>query len=131
MRRVVALRIGLGAVIGLAVLTLVGWRWTRRAASASTASYIGANQCASCHSAEARAWKGSHHDLAMQSARDGAVLGNFSNATFTYNDVTSTFFRRADKFMVHTDGPNGTLQDFEIKYTFGVEPLQQYLIEQQ
>ena len=31
--------------------------------------------------------------------------------------------------MVRTDGPDGKLADFEIKYTFGVSPLQQYLIE--
>ena len=30
---------------------------------------------------------------------------------------------------MRTDGPDGKLADFEIKYTFGVEPLQQYLIE--
>jgi predicted CXXCH cytochrome family protein len=31
--------------------------------------------------------------------------------------------------MVETDGPDGRLAPFEIKYTFGVDPLQQYLIE--
>lgn len=30
--------------------------------------------------------------------------------------------------MVRTDGPDGTLHDYEIKYTFGVYPLQQFLI---
>ena len=30
--------------------------------------------------------------------------------------------------MVRTDGPYGGLKDYEIKYTFGVFPLQQYLI---
>ena len=37
--------------------------------------------------------------------------------------------QRGDRYFVHTDGPDGKLADFEIKYTFGVEPLQQYLIE--
>jgi predicted CXXCH cytochrome family protein len=31
--------------------------------------------------------------------------------------------------MVRTDGPDGALHDYEIRYTFGVYPLQQYLIE--
>ncbi len=31
--------------------------------------------------------------------------------------------------MVETDGPDGSMQTFEVKYTFGLEPLQQYLIE--
>ncbi|HEX6829278.1 MAG TPA: tetratricopeptide repeat protein, partial [Burkholderiales bacterium] len=30
---------------------------------------------------------------------------------------------------MNTDGPGGKLADFEIRYTFGVAPLQQYLIE--
>ena len=42
---------------------------------------------------------------------------------------TSTFFRRDGKFFVRTDGPDGALHDYEIKYTFGYRPLQQYLIE--
>ena len=37
--------------------------------------------------------------------------------------------RRDGKYFVNTDGPDGKLRDFEIKYTFGVRPLQQYLIE--
>ena len=46
-----------------------------------------------------------------------------------YAGTTSTFFRRDGKFYVNTDGPDGTLLDFEISYTFGISPLQQYLIE--
>jgi len=30
--------------------------------------------------------------------------------------------------MVRTEGPEGKFEEYEIKYTFGVEPLQQYLI---
>src|SRR5262249_37699450 len=42
---------------------------------------------------------------------------------------TSTFFRRDDRYFVRTDAADGTVQDFEVKYTFGVSPLQQYLID--
>ncbi len=37
--------------------------------------------------------------------------------------------RRDGKFFVNTDGPDGKLHDYEIKYAFGVHPLQQYLVE--
>jgi predicted CXXCH cytochrome family protein len=99
------------------------------AATVVPATYVGAQACASCHSKEHAAWKGSHHDLAMQVADDKTVLGNFSNAKFTAAGVTSTFFKRDGRFYVNTDGPDGKLADFEIKHTFGVTPLQQYLIE--
>src|SRR5205823_2501709 len=54
---------------------------------------------------------------------------DFSNAAFDYFGVKSRFFRNDGKFFVETDGPDGKLAAFEIKFTFGVEPLQQYLIE--
>ncbi len=65
----------------------------------------------------------------MQPASDSAVLGDFNHASFINNGITSTFSRLGSKFMVRTDGPDGALHDYEIKYTFGVYPLQQYLIE--
>jgi Flp pilus assembly protein TadD len=97
-------------------------------------SYVGSDTCAGCHSQQHDAWKGSHHDLAMQVATAETVLGNFGSrpgeqASFNYAGLTSTFFTRDGKFFVNTDGPDGKLADFEIKYTFGVTPLQQYLID--
>ena len=64
----------------------------------------------------------------MAAATEHTVLGNFDDATFTYFGVTSTFYRKDGKFFVRTDGPDGALHDYEIGYTFGVSPLQQYLI---
>ena len=90
---------------------------------------VGTQACAGCHADEYREWKGSDHSLAMQPVRAEAVLANFDNAKFTHAGITSTFFQRDGKFFVNTDGPDGKLHDYEIKYTFGVRPLQQYLIE--
>lgn len=64
----------------------------------------------------------------MQPATDETVLGDFNDTTFTAYGVTSRFFREGDRFLVNTEGADGTLQDYEIAYTFGVHPLQQYLI---
>lgn len=36
--------------------------------------------------------------------------------------------RDGEKFIARTDGPDGALNDYPIAYTFGVYPLQQYLI---
>ncbi|MFQ5759713.1 MAG: multiheme c-type cytochrome [Acidiferrobacterales bacterium] len=93
------------------------------------AEYVGRQGCTACHKAQDQLWTNSHHDLAMQEANHQTLLGDFNNATFTYFDVTSTFFEKDDKFFVKTDGPDGKLDDYEIEYTFGVSPLQQYLIE--
>ncbi len=100
-----------------------------RPAATATATYVGGASCAACHAGQFQQWQGSHHDLAMQEANAQSVLGDFSNAEFQYYDVTSRFYREGERFMVRTDGPDGSLQDYPIKYTFGVTPLQQYLIE--
>jgi len=95
------------------------------APAGATASYVGGKSCAGCHAKEYEVWRGSHHDLAMQEASDKTVLGNFADAKFSYAGIGSTFFKRDGKFFVNTDGPDGKLADYEIKYTFGVSPLQQ------
>jgi predicted CXXCH cytochrome family protein len=93
------------------------------------ATFIGSETCASCHRAETDLWRGSQHRLAMQHAEDKTVLGNFNDAGFDYFGVHSRFLRRDGKYLVDTDGPDGKLATFEVKYTFGVNRLQQYLIE--
>lgn len=93
------------------------------------AGFIGATACAQCHTKEHDDWVGSHHDAAMKPATADTVLADFNDTTFTHSGNTSRFFKRDDKYFVHTDGPDGEMADFEIKYTFGVEPLQQYLVE--
>ena len=64
----------------------------------------------------------------MQKATETTVLGDFANARFEHLGAVTTFSRSGDKFMVNTEGPDGALHDYEIAYTFGVYPLQQYLI---
>ena len=97
-------------------------------AERSDAEYVGREACAECHRREYDAWEGSDHDLAMDVANGATVLGDFDDATFTQFGVMSTFFRRDARFFVRTDGPDGELEDYEIVFTFGVRPLQQYLI---
>jgi len=95
----------------------------------AAATFVGSESCSGCHRAEADLWSPSQHKLAMQHASDKSVLGNFNDARFDYFGVHSRFFRRDGKFLVETDGPDGKLTVFEVKYTFGLDPLQQYLIE--
>jgi Cytochrome c554 and c-prime len=98
-------------------------------ASVSAANFVGSETCAGCHRIEADLWRKSQHRLAMQHATENSVLGDFNNASFDYYGVHSRFFRRDGKYLVETDGADGKLATFEVKYTFGVDPLQQYLVE--
>lgn len=93
-----------------------------------TASYVETSTCAECHQKEFQDWTGSDHQLAMALPSDQTVHGDFNNSVFSNYGVTSRFFKREGKFFVNTEA-DGRLADFEIKYTFGSKPLQQYLIE--
>jgi len=117
----------------LAVLTLGalarGWLSPLPPDAMAGAKYVGRQTCAECHQKEHELWLGSDHDRAMQLATEETVLGDFNDTSFTYQGVTTRFFRRNGKFLVNTEGPDGQYRDYEIKYTFGVRPLQQYMVE--
>ncbi len=133
------------AILALVALGLALWRFgAHRAAPPAVveqpasgtpaheplpAGYAGSASCARCHAVESEAWTGSQHALAMQVADERTVRGDFKDAKFRQFGVTSTFFRRDGKFLVRTEGPDGKLADFEVRHTFGVYPLQQYLID--
>jgi len=92
------------------------------------ADYVGSESCKSCHEIEYNDWTGSHHDKAMMVADQQSVLADF-NTTFTSQGVTSRFYAKDGKYFVNTEGADGIYDDFEILYTFGIEPLQQYIVE--
>jgi predicted CXXCH cytochrome family protein len=93
-----------------------------------TPGFAGSAACAKCHRAEYDRWWGSHHQLAMQPATDATVLGKFNDVTVRADRIAVTFLRRGSAFIVRTTGPDGVVHDYQIKFTFGVFPLQQYLI---
>ncbi|MEN8160455.1 MAG: multiheme c-type cytochrome, partial [Myxococcota bacterium] len=64
----------------------------------------------------------------MQEATPENVLGAFDGRRLDHFGQVWTFFERDGRFLVNTAGPDGAPADFEIAYTFGVAPLQQYLV---
>lgn len=124
------------ALLALAALALFWWRGEAPPSGADTAArtpaeaeFVGSSTCTGCHEEAYEAWRGSQHERAMQVASPATVLGDFSGATFTDQGVTTSFIRRDSLFFVRTVGPDGEPGEFQVRYTFGVHPLQQYLIE--
>ncbi|MGD9636157.1 MAG: multiheme c-type cytochrome [Pirellulales bacterium] len=122
------------AILAALALTAIGaaaydWYTPLPSDSVRSATYVGGQTCAKCHQGEFQLWHGSHHDRAMEVATEESVLGDFNDAEFERLGVTTKFFRRDGKFMVNTEGPDGENHDYEIKYTFGIDPLQQYMVE--
>ncbi len=97
--------------------------------SRAPSTYTGSIPCLQCHKEQAQLWSGSHHELAMQEATAETVLGDFNDVTYSTEGQNSRFFTDGDRFLVETSDADGTTGIFEIKYTFGVTPLQQYLVD--
>lgn len=95
----------------------------------ANAAFVGNQTCVACHSKQFKDWEHSHHAKAMMEVNDANVLGDFNNAQLVREGLTHKMFKKNDAFYVITDGPDGNMQEFQVKYTFGYHPIQQYLVE--
>lgn len=93
------------------------------------ADFVGNESCVNCHKEEVEAWIGSDHDMAMKHADKDSVFGDFNDVSFEFEGKTNRFFRKGKEYWVNIEGPDGKFQDYQISYTFGFEPLQQYMVE--
>jgi predicted CXXCH cytochrome family protein len=109
-------------VLGAAIAYLV-WALPR-SSDARLPGFAGSESCRECHEKEFDAWRGSHHDLAMQHATAATVLGDFDDAEFEHQGTTFHFVRTGDLFRVRIKD-----QTYPVPYVFGVDPLQQYLLD--
>lgn len=92
--------------------------------------YVDSGQCQACHRRQAEQWTQSHHSWSMRLPEAQNVLGNFANQTFSDDaGVEVRFTRRGERFFINAQDEQGQRRDFPVAYTFGVFPLQQYLIE--
>lgn len=116
----------------MALSLILGCQGTRKEtpfASLPPSTFAGSSSCQSCHTKQYQEWQTSDHFLAMQVAADSTVRGDFNDRTLVADGVSSRFFKRDGKFFINTQGEDGQNHDYEVKYTFGYFPLQQYLIE--
>lgn len=84
--------------------------------------------CKECHSEQFSDWLGSHHERAMDHATTETVLGDFNDATFSHFDEHWRFFQEDGAFKVGYRAGAGEEQIYAVEYTFGITPLQQYLV---
>ncbi|WEM43997.1 multiheme c-type cytochrome [Photobacterium sp. DA100] len=98
-------------------------------ATAQSVNYVGSEACIDCHNRQVEAWRGSHHEMAMKHATATSVLGNFSDQSLQHDGKTNRFFSKNGEYWVNIAGADQKFADFKISYTFGVYPLQQYMVE--
>ena len=92
-------------------------------------NYVGSNSCKECHNDQFSKWEKSHHFRSMNEATDEFVIGDFNNKSIMRKGQKHEMYKKDGKYYVKTDGEDGKIQEFEIKYTFGFKPIQQYLVE--
>ncbi|MEX2579079.1 MAG: tetratricopeptide repeat protein [Verrucomicrobiales bacterium] len=92
------------------------------------AAFVGAENCRTCHEKEFDDWLGSDHHKAMNPATEEFVLGDFDNVEFDHFGQVFRFFRKGEEFWVNAPDADGERKAMMVEYTFGHEPLQQYLI---
>ena len=90
--------------------------------------YVADEACAGCHADTYEDWRASHHRLAMAPATAATVRGDFSGALFEQDGKRTEFATRDGRYYVTTEVPDGQAATFEVLYTFGYDPLQQYLV---
>lgn len=97
--------------------------------SAFSENYVGSSSCKSCHEKPYKEWTGSHHDMSMKHADSQSVLGNFNDMKIDFKGKNNQFYKKGDNYWVNIEGPDSQFNDYQIKYTFGYYPLQQYMVE--
>ncbi len=93
------------------------------------AGFAGSATCATCHEGEAQDWLTSQHAGAMSLPVPATVRGDFSDVEVGRDGARARFFRDGARYMVEIAGRDGRPQAFPVAYTFGLFPLQQYLVQ--
>ncbi|MDG1206301.1 MAG: ammonia-forming cytochrome c nitrite reductase subunit c552 [Pseudomonadales bacterium] len=91
--------------------------------------FVGSDTCTACHQQEHESWQSSDHAKAMSVASAESVLGDFTT-TFESQGRNNKFSVKGENYYVETTTLKG-VESFQIKFTFGHYPLQQYLVETQ
>lgn len=90
-------------------------------------------ECISCHNDTVQAWEKSDHAKSMALPDKNSVLANFNNIDVEHYGQKAHFFIKDNQYQVTISYgekvDTNPVITYQIKYTFGHFPLQQYLVE--
>ena len=130
--------------------------WSNNSALASIDASA-TSQCQACHASQAHDWQQSHHAKAMQLPDRQTVLAPFAGEVAVYDGLSARFSKAVESAPVEEQDQTGSVKNtlvhpkkedpsafvialedagrpeaggvYQVRYTFGFSPLQQYLIE--
>jgi len=91
--------------------------------------FVGSEECIRCHPGEGSRWRGSDHDRAMEELSSETVLGRFDGSTLRHFDRTWRFLHDEAGYAIEVQDPGHPALRMRVAYTFGIDPIQQYLVE--
>ncbi len=91
--------------------------------------FVGVAVCETCHASQTEKWRASHHARAMAPADATNVLGDFGGASVDLAGTRMAFSKKGDRYVLTETAADGTPRDYDVAYTFGFFPLQQFLLD--
>ena len=103
------------------------------------ASYIGSERCKDCHWKKHDTWKNTLHSKFMQPVGEYTVMGDFeinntliskipaNSPKLAGKEITSSMFKKGDKYFVNTIGPDWESHNYEITNVIGIGRRQNFL----
>lgn len=122
------MKVCMTGLLGLLLLLHTGGALASGAFDQSGDGFVNNEQCLDCHARHALEWQGSDHAKAMQAANPKTVLGNFDNQRFEGEGLVAVFQHQDSQYRI-TVTEGGITETLAVAWTFGVDPLQQYLVE--
>lgn len=92
------------------------------------ARYVGSEACRACHAEAFAEWEHSDHAFAMRHPSPESVLGDFAGAVLEEGGEAWRFERRGEEYWIGVSDRGGESADYPVAYTFGRDPLQQFLV---
>jgi predicted CXXCH cytochrome family protein len=121
-------RLLLAILISLALPSCRSPRAPQEKASASDATYVGAQRCTTCHQEETARWKLSAHGNHAFTTSPEVVKGDFEHKNvYVYRGVTSRMSVQDGRYAMQTEGASGTEETYPIDIVLGWRQTQVYL----
>lgn len=118
------------ALAALAVGAMLVWATAREVAqpvAIAEQGYVQSDTCVRCHPSHYETWHDTYHRTMTQEASAEAVQGDFNDARYVYQGVTSRFTMQDGRYFMETLDTAGQMSQFEILRTVGSRRVQQYV----
>ena len=110
----------------LVLLLLLGMAPSLR--GQSDKSYVGANQCATCHRGIHGEWAESRHSKMMQPATNQSVKGDFAQGKLAWHGASYLLQYRDSNYYITESDLMGRPWQHRVEYTLGGRRFQHYLV---